>query len=236
MLLVYFKAANRSTAEEISHSKLLTEVEELAPVIVFLEDSLNLVRNFPEIYAQFQAGNFVVKNAPEMQLCGYESTPRTEFQQTSKRNCYLTKPDKSQLVHQLESTLQMPPVTEMSQSPSKASVIDSMVIARKKEYSARSSSFIIYLGEGLKEVRGRCLPIRNGIIEENLNLASHHEEADEKILTHVSHMTLASNVSNAVICSTDTDVVVSALYHFHVTWKNAGIQELWVAFGVGRTL
>ncbi|KAJ8894564.1 hypothetical protein PR048_007227 [Dryococelus australis] len=106
----------------------------------------------------------------------------------------------------------------------------------QKEYSANSSSFIIYPGRVLQEARGRCLNIRNGIIKENLSLASHHDEADERILTHISHVTLTSNVSNVVICSTDTEVTVSALYHYHVTWKNAGLQELLVAFGLGRAM
>ncbi|KAJ8868623.1 hypothetical protein PR048_030162 [Dryococelus australis] len=147
-------------------------------------------------------------------LFAYELSSRSLF---LTRNRYLTKPDKSQLVHQLESTLQIPPVTEMQQSPGKASVIDFMAIARKvpiKSWNLKT----------------------NVIIKENLSLASHFEEADERILKHISHMTLTSNVSNVVICSTDIDVVVSALCNYHVTWKTVGLQKLWVAFGVRRTL
>ena len=77
--------------------------------------------------------------------------------------------------------------------------------------------------------------IKNGIVEEELTLESDHEEADDRILTHISHMTLTSKVRNLVICSTDTNVFVSALYHYLQKWKRLGLKELWIAFGVGKT-
>lgn len=61
-------------------------------------------------------------------LFAYELTSTSMF---LTRNGNLTKPNKSQLVHQLESRLEMPPVTDMPQSPGKASIIDFMAIARK---------------------------------------------------------------------------------------------------------
>lgn len=66
-------------------------------------------------------------------------------------------------------------------------------------------------------------------------MASGHEEADDRILTHVSHIALTSSANQVVICSTDTDVLVNALYHYQEKWMNLGLKELWVAFGMGKT-
>lgn len=106
-------------------------------------------------------------------------------------------------------------------------------ICRKKAFERNCS--VIYLGGVLKEGQPKCLSIRNGNIEEEMSLASDHEEADNRILTHVSHITLTSKASQVVICSTDTDVFVNALYHYQDKWKNSGLKELWIAFGVGKT-
>lgn len=260
-------------------------------------------------------------------LLSYELTSTSLF---LTRNGFLTKPEKSQLVHELEKKLQTPPNSETPQSPGKATVIDFMAFARKvptkslklktyeefvgsiwraicqashkservdivfdvyKEKSVKgferskrsrkqpveygapndstplpvdtdaywassknkellqsyfvdwisrkkdsvTASVLIYLGGVVKDGQPRCFTIKNGIVEEELTLESDHEEADDRILTHISHMTLTSKVSNVVICSTDTDVFVSALYHYLQKWKRLGLKELWIAFGVGKT-
>jgi len=106
-------------------------------------------------------------------------------------------------------------------------------ISRKKD--SVIASVLIYLGGVVKEGQPKCFTIKNGILEEEINLESDHEEADDRILTHISHMTRTLKVTNVVICSTDTDVFVSALYHYLQKWKTSGLNELWIAFGVGKT-
>lgn len=261
-------------------------------------------------------------------LLSYELTCTSLF---LTRNGFLSKSDKSQLVHLLESKLQTAPLTELPQSLRKATVVDFMAFARKipiksmkiktygefaeiiwksicqachnseridiildiyKESSVKGfersrrskkqpieygvpkdttplpvdidaywastknkellqfyffewvshkeavdkSKFTIFIGGVLKGNRQMCFTLKNGIIEENLSLVSDHEEADDRILFHIFHIIKTSTSSEIVICSTDTDVFVNALFHYHETWKNAGLEKLWVAFGAGKTL
>lgn len=105
----------------------------------------------------------------------------------------------------------------------------------RKKYSG-TTYVLIYLVGVVKDGQPRCLPIKNGIIGEEHTLKSNHEEADDRILTHISHMTLILKVSNVVICSTDTDVFVSTLYHYQQKWKRILLETLYVVFGVGKTL
>ena len=58
-------------------------------------------------------------------LLSYELTSTSLF---LTRNGFLTKPEKSQLVHELEKKLQTPQNSETPQSPGKATVIDLSLI------------------------------------------------------------------------------------------------------------
>ena len=81
-----------------------------------------------------------------------------------------------------------------------------------------TGTLTIFLGGGHKTDPKRCLVICNGNIKEEALLQCNLEEADDRMLFHVSHM-VSSEAKRVVICSTDTDVFVNALYHFHDTWQ-----------------
>jgi hypothetical protein len=93
-----------------------------------------------------------------------------------------------------------------------------------------TGTLTIFLGGGHKTDPKRCLVICNGNIKEEALLQCNLEEADDRMLFHVSHM-VSSEAKRVVICSTDTDVFVNALYHFHDTWqkmvyKNYGLYSV----------
>ena len=58
-----------------------------------------------------------------------------------------------------------------------------------------------------------------------------HEEADTRMLLHAYHSSVCG-ARNVMIRTVDTDVVVIALSHF----DSLGLNELWIAFGVGDKL
>ena len=87
-----------------------------------------------------------------------------------------------------------------------------------------------------KRWSARFLTSKNGTIWVEHTLESDHEEADARVLTHISHRTLTSKVSNVVIYSTATDVFVNALYHYQQKWKRVELEELYNSFGVGKPL
>ena len=73
--------------------------------------------------------------------------------------------------------------------------------------------------------------IRNGIVSEHPVLDSVHEVADIRIIPHALHA-IRSNCTRIVILSSDTDVLVVAMYFYHIFTAN-GLRELWLRGGVG---
>ena len=97
------------------------------------------------------------------------------------------------------------------------------------------ASMQMYLGGGHKTEPSKCITLSNGQVHEDIMLKSNIEEADDRILFHVSHIVSFSKAKRVVICSTDTDVFVNSLYHYQNTWHQNGLEELWISFGVGKS-
>ena len=56
-----------------------------------------------------------------------------------------------------------------------------------------------------------------------------HEEADDRMMFHVQDMlSRPSGPTSMTLLSGDTDVLVCLLYHFTVSWRDLGLQELWL--------
>ena len=61
-----------------------------------------------------------------------------------------------------------------------------------------------------------------------------HEEADDRMMFHVQDMlSRPSGPTSMTLLSGDTDVLVSLLYHFTVSWRDLGLQELWLICNSG---
>ena len=56
-----------------------------------------------------------------------------------------------------------------------------------------------------------------------------HEEADDRMMFHVQEiLRRRSGSTSMTLLSADTDVFVCLLYHFTVSWRDLGLQELWL--------
>ncbi len=61
-----------------------------------------------------------------------------------------------------------------------------------------------------------------------------HEEADDRMMFHVQDIVShRSGPTSITLSSGDTDVFVCLLYHFTVTWRDLGLQELWLVRNSG---
>ena len=59
-------------------------------------------------------------------------------------------------------------------------------------------------------------------------LSCTHEEADDRIFFHVHHATRVGYCGSIVIASADTDIFVSAAFHYSYL-KSIDLKELWIA-------
>ena len=75
-----------------------------------------------------------------------------------------------------------------------------------------------------------CKVLLNGSVTEVVQLKCFHEEADDRMMYHINHATSVHNITNVVIASQDTDVLVSAIYHFKNTFA-AQLREMWIISG-----
>ena len=75
--------------------------------------------------------------------------------------------------------------------------------------------------------------IRNGVVSQQPELDSDHEEADIRIIPHALHA-IRSSCTRIEILSSDTDVFVVAIYFYHIFTAN-GFRELWLRAGVGAS-
>lgn len=57
-----------------------------------------------------------------------------------------------------------------------------------------------------------------------------HEEADTRVLLHAAYAAKHEDISSAIICSSDTDVVIIAASSMEKT----GLDKLWIEFGRGK--
>ena len=63
--------------------------------------------------------------------------------------------------------------------------------------------------------------------------SSDHEEADSRMILHLFDAAIDGH-KKAYLRTVDSDVVVLCIHHFP-TLKNAGMTELWIGFGKGKS-
>ena len=71
-----------------------------------------------------------------------------------------------------------------------------------------------------------CYRITNKCKQRISSLYCVREEADDRIPFHISHAVQVDRIQMALVCSGDTDVYLSLMYHFK-SWKEDGLLELW---------
>ena len=94
------------------------------------------------------------------------------------------------------------------------------VQSRKREDGKK-----LVIGGGYKDGK-ITVSISNGALEFTEPLACSHEEADTRLLLHAKHA--SSSISQVIIHSPDTDVLVLCTTHF----ESIGCEELWFKTGV----
>ena len=70
--------------------------------------------------------------------------------------------------------------------------------------------------------------MKNGMKTLVPELRTSHDEADDRIMIHVNHAVKKDCYEFVLICSRDSDVFVSLMYHFESEWKEKGLNELWI--------
>jgi len=61
-----------------------------------------------------------------------------------------------------------------------------------------------------------------------------HEEADDRMMFHVQNiLSRQSRPTSMTLLSGDTYFFVCLLYHFTVSWRDLGLQELWLIHNAG---
>lgn len=78
-----------------------------------------------------------------------------------------------------------------------------------------------------------CQSTTNGFVHEMPELHSQLQEADERILLHISN-SLKNGINCVVVHSPDSDVIILLLCHFSHFQTN-GLNQLWVKCGVGNS-
>ena len=101
----------------------------------------------------------------------------------------------------------------------------------KHKYTNNSS---LYLGGSHSEDQYKCVLLK-GPTETSIRLLyCLHEEADDRIMYHVTHSVKVDKVSKVVVASADTDVFI-VLVHNYGKWLKMDLKELWCICGTGST-
>ena len=74
----------------------------------------------------------------------------------------------------------------------------------------------------------------NGLVSVERLLECTHEDADDRIFFHKNQAIKIGNYGSVVIASSDTDIFVSAFYHF-CKLKYFDLEELWFVSGRGNS-
>ena len=74
--------------------------------------------------------------------------------------------------------------------------------------------------------------IENGSVSQSELGSCRHEEADDRIIYHVNHA-VEKRKTKIVVATEDTDVVINLLFHYSASWRDQGLQELWLNKGSG---
>ena len=88
----------------------------------------------------------------------------------------------------------------------------------------------IYLGGANKEDLTSCIKIAGSNITLEERLKCTHEEADDRMLYHVSHAVRIGCFRKVIVATADTDVFVNLIHHFP-RWQFSDLEELWVLQG-----
>ena len=86
----------------------------------------------------------------------------------------------------------------------------------------------IYFG-GVDE--SNCIKLLGGVAYDISELSSVQEEADDRLMFHISHG-CANGIRSVLVLSPDADVLTGLLYHFRMTWN---LYELYMRLGRGKT-
>ena len=117
-------------------------------------------------------------------------------------------------------------------SSSNKLLVEKLAYSHLRRHS--SGNYATILGRVTKEDDWECIKIHQGteVVMTNLQSTA-FDEADLRIPVHVLEA-LKEGHTVCVVISSDTDVIVTLLYHMPV-YVHHGIQELWVKAGVGDT-
>ena len=91
-------------------------------------------------------------------------------------------------------------------------------------------SLPVFLGGANKVDITSCYKVSDGVSTDQEDLKCFHEEADDRMLFHVTHSIKKDSFKKVVIASPDTDVFVNSIHHFNL-WMYSDLQELWFIAG-----
>ena len=86
----------------------------------------------------------------------------------------------------------------------------------------------VYLGGGHKVTPKMCMKLTKDSATWIPSLQCECEEADDRIMKHIENCVSTDFVERVMIASADTDVMISALYHFKMCYQKGGLKELWI--------
>ena len=89
---------------------------------------------------------------------------------------------------------------------------------------------IIFFGGSHMEDELACTRLENGSLHNELSLRCSHEEADDRIMYHLSHVVKSNHFQKIIVASPDTDVFVCVIHHFNQLIY-FGLNELWFLTG-----
>lgn len=75
---------------------------------------------------------------------------------------------------------------------------------KSKEEKLIKNPFVIYLAIEMSAQSSTCLSTKDGLIKDKQSPANQHEEADDRILVHVSDIAIGFNPYRVLICSENT--------------------------------
>ena len=88
----------------------------------------------------------------------------------------------------------------------------------------------IFLGGANKENITTCYKIENSITTTEARLTCTHEEADDRLMYHITHAVRVACFRRVIVVSPDTDVFTNLVHHF-TRWQFSDLEELWVLKG-----
>ena len=78
----------------------------------------------------------------------------------------------------------------------------------------------VYLGGCLISSLQCCVKVSQGTVEQFTSLKCSYEEADDRMMYHITRQAVDRLYYQRVfVCSGDTDVFVSLMFHFETQWK-----------------